>query len=156
MYWSPKRPEAYIYISPYTQNTFKPGTPPAMALWNLHWLFDYQAHVCLDGTVQSITQHHRLSNAKVHAAILSDVGDNLFGIKELAETENPVTFMDRMLRRPYQQTMLYQFAGEDSWREARATAERLVLLHVENAEAARTTAKQAVQSAKVFQFKRAI
>lgn len=154
MLWSPKEPEAYTIVSAYTQNQFKPGTPPALAVWNLNWLFDYPAHACLDGTIEGITKHYRNTNSKVFAAILSDVEDNVFGIKELAEEVGPVEFMERMLRRPYQQTMLYQFAGEELWKEARVNAERLALTLAGNAEKAKELATKAVNSAKVLQFRR--
>lgn len=156
MIWSPKPPEDYVFVSTLTGKKFNPGTPTDVATWNLHWLFDYEAHCALDGTLQGVTNHFTLSKetAKVHAAIIEDVEANLYGIKELAETCWPVEFIDKMMRRPYQHTMLYSFGGAEAWKQARTAAEKLEIGLAGKVEAARDDAVKVIQSARIFEFKR--
>lgn len=152
MFWSPKLPDDYKVVSKLTKVEFSPTTPTDKATWNLSWLFDYTAHAALDGTVEGITAQATLQQPKVVAALREDIKDDTYGMRTLAETCGPVEFMDKMLRRPFKQTMLYAFAGPVVWQQARVSAEKLAAGLEGRAKQAQVQAGKAIASAKVFEF----
>ncbi len=132
----------------------KPTIGPALAEWNLNWLFDYKALSQIDGTVQGITKAFKDMNTKAQGAIFVDLEDNVYGIRDMAETLGPVEFIDTYMRKPYQHTSLYKMCGEDVFTGARVNAERLAQTMLGKIEAAGEVAAEVIHSAKVIAFLR--
>lgn len=151
MIWSPNPPEFYEAKGP-SGAIYKASTSYEEAPWNLHWLFDYQAYSLMDGTMQGLTQFFMAENAMVSAALDEDIQANIYGICDLAMECDPVTFLDRFMRRPYTQTTLYQMCGDEPFVAARPAAERLIQLARIRSDEALAEAKRVISSAQVLAF----
>lgn len=152
--WAPTTFEQCTIKYSHIEGVNTPLAGNTLAEWNLAWLFDYQSMSKIDGTLAGNMAHHTALNVKASAAIIEDVKDNPYKIKDLAETLGPVEFLDTYMRRPYQHTMLYSLCGEDIFTEARANAEKLAQGMRDRAGAAHDEALEAIQTAKILAFKR--
>jgi hypothetical protein len=95
------------------------------AEWNLIWLFEYDKMKLADGTYEGVVAHCAAGNPKVMGAIFNDLSMNPHGIKELAETLDPVSFIDTLMSLPYEDTALYRMCGAEIFEKAKVNAERL-------------------------------
>lgn len=150
--WSPFPYEQAVIRCKYIDQVFKPLCGPDLAEWNLNWLFDFKALSFLDGSMDNMTKYFKAANSKVQGAIVVDIEDNLFGIKDLAETVGPVEFVESFMRRPYQHTTITKMCGEEVWRDARVNAEKLTPTMVDRSEEAKVEEVGAIQKARVIAF----
>jgi hypothetical protein len=93
--------------------TFVAG--PHLAEWNLMWLFSFDALSQLNGTLSGYTAMYKALKGlgtSVAVSIREDVGDDFYGMKEMAETCMPVEFITSFLRKPYTSSMMYKMANE--------------------------------------------
>lgn len=152
--WAPTTFAQNCFQFKHISGGVKPAVRDSLAVWNLTWLFDYGSMSLLNGTIEGVSSHHRTCNGRAIVCLTHDVDANVYKIKDLAETLGPVEFINTYMRRPYQQTMLFQWCGEEIFTEARSSAEKLAISIQERVESAKGTAEAVIQSAQILQFKK--
>ena len=151
--WAPLSYEqACLYLKVIDKTVKPPVGKDDLAEWNLSWLFDYDAMRLIDGTVKGITLALHAMNSTAQGAIFTDLKDDMYGIRGMAESLGPVEFINTLMRKPYRTTTLFTMCGEGIFTQARTSAEKLALTMVGRAEVAQEAASKVIHNAKVIAF----
>ena len=148
--WAPMSYEQACYTCKAIDKVIKPPRGEKLAEWNLYWLFDYSAMRLIDGTVEGITAALNAMNPQAQGGLAVDLEENIYGIKDLAETLGPVEFINTFMRRPYKTTSLYTLCGEGVFTQARSNAEHLARNMVGKVESAGAQAREVLGNVIAF------